>query len=163
MQVNFNPFPVINIERLLLRKIVQSDLNEIFFLRSDKRGLEFLDRNLATEINKEALWIEKIIEMEPNSTLKLLVVPCLQHIFSTWCIIIITCQMKKKLINSCNRFLQTNHSQKNSIEIYTTIQSQTYLVKEKNIKSNSIIIVLQYRLEMMLHYLAWCKLHGPLQ
>ncbi len=64
LQINFNPFPVINTERLLLRKIVQSDLNEIFFLRSDKRVLEFLDREPASEINEAALWIEKIIELE---------------------------------------------------------------------------------------------------
>lgn len=40
LQLNFNPFPVLETERLILRAMVQEDENDLFFLRTD------------TEINK---------------------------------------------------------------------------------------------------------------
>lgn len=65
--VNFNPFPVINTEKLLLRQVEKSDVNEIFFLRSDKKVLEYLDRAPAANIQEAASWIEKINELEKNN------------------------------------------------------------------------------------------------
>ena len=67
LQVNFNPFPLIHTERLLLRKVEQNDVNEIFILRSDKRVLEYLDRAPASDINEAAIWIEKMIDLEKNN------------------------------------------------------------------------------------------------
>jgi [ribosomal protein S5]-alanine N-acetyltransferase len=42
--INFNPFPVIHTERLLLRQLVPADAPRILQLRSDKKALEFLDK-----------------------------------------------------------------------------------------------------------------------
>ena len=67
LPVNFNPFPIIHTERLLLRQVKQGDVNEIFFLRSDKRVLEYLDRAPAATIEDAAVWIEKIIDLEKNN------------------------------------------------------------------------------------------------
>ena len=67
LAVNFDPFPVINTERLLLRQVKQSDVNEIFFLRSDKRVLEYLDRAPAVTIEEAAVWIQKINDLEKNN------------------------------------------------------------------------------------------------
>ena len=67
LAVNFNPFPVINTEKLLLRQVEKSDVNEIFFLRSDKKVLEYLDRAPAANIQEAASWIEKINELEKNN------------------------------------------------------------------------------------------------
>lgn len=67
LAVNFDPFPVINTERLLLRQITHSDVNEIFFLRSDKRVLQYLDRAPAATKEEATIWIQKIIDLEKNN------------------------------------------------------------------------------------------------
>lgn len=46
---------------------MQSDVNEIFFLRSDKRVLEYLDRAPAATKQEAAEWIQKIIDLEKNN------------------------------------------------------------------------------------------------
>ncbi len=48
LTVNFNPFPVLSTNRLKLRQVNQQDVNEVYFLRSDKRVLEFLGKAPAT-------------------------------------------------------------------------------------------------------------------
>lgn len=67
LSVNFNPFPVINTERLVLRQIEQSDVKEIFFLRSDKKVLEYLDMAPAATIEEAAAWIKKINDLERDN------------------------------------------------------------------------------------------------
>lgn len=58
--INFNPFPLLNTERLVLRPIVIEDAQELFFLRSDKEVMKFLDRPIM-QYNEEALQlIQKI-------------------------------------------------------------------------------------------------------
>jgi len=47
--LNFNPFPFLSTERLNLRRISDEDDKEIFFLRSDKEMLQFLDRDPAPD------------------------------------------------------------------------------------------------------------------
>lgn len=44
LEINFNPFPVLNSERLLFREISENDADTIFQLRSDPVSMEFLDR-----------------------------------------------------------------------------------------------------------------------
>ncbi|MEI9810881.1 MAG: GNAT family protein [Bacteroidota bacterium] len=51
LTVNFDPFPVIPTERLLLRKISDNDANELFFIRSDKRTMKYLDRPVAKTVD----------------------------------------------------------------------------------------------------------------
>ena len=43
LSLKFKPFPVITTNRLVLRRIKKKDVNEILFLRSDKRVLNYLD------------------------------------------------------------------------------------------------------------------------
>jgi len=45
--VNFDPFPVLTTERLVLRQANMEDVEEIFVLRSDPRILQYLDREPA--------------------------------------------------------------------------------------------------------------------
>ena len=44
LNLNFNPFPVIETERLILREVMDEDINEIFVLRSDPRVIKYIDR-----------------------------------------------------------------------------------------------------------------------
>ena len=67
LSVNFNPFPIISTQRLLLRQVKQSDVDEIFFLRSDKNVLEYLDREPSATKEEAAVWIQKLIDLEKNN------------------------------------------------------------------------------------------------
>ena len=58
--LNFNPFPLLSTERLNLRRISDEDEKEIFFLRSDKEMLQFLDRDPAQSIDEAKEWIRMI-------------------------------------------------------------------------------------------------------
>lgn len=67
LSVNFSPFPVLSTGRLMMRQITQEDVNEIFFLRSDKRVLQFLGKDPATSIEEASFFIKKINELEKNN------------------------------------------------------------------------------------------------
>jgi len=67
LTVSFNPFPIITTGRLVLRQVEKSDVKEIFFLRSDSKVLEFLDRPPVTSKEEALLFIEKINELEKNN------------------------------------------------------------------------------------------------
>ncbi len=58
--MNFAPFPNLSTERLLLRQVYNEDDNEIFFLRSDERVMEFIDRPLVKDIKEVHEFINKI-------------------------------------------------------------------------------------------------------
>jgi [ribosomal protein S5]-alanine N-acetyltransferase len=56
----FSPFPILQTERLLLRRIEMADAPEIFALRSSEKLMQYIDRPLAqSEYDARAL-IEKI-------------------------------------------------------------------------------------------------------
>jgi ribosomal-protein-alanine N-acetyltransferase len=65
--LSFTPFPYIRTQRLLLRQIKHSDLNEIFFLRSDERVMKYLDRPKAKTSAEVYDFIQKIIDSETNN------------------------------------------------------------------------------------------------
>jgi len=67
LELNFKPFPILFTERLTLREIDEEDASEIFFLRSDKEVLRFLDRDPAKSINDAVLWIQMISEGVGNN------------------------------------------------------------------------------------------------
>jgi ribosomal-protein-alanine N-acetyltransferase len=67
LTVNFSPFPVLTTEHLILRQVSQDDVNEIFFLRSDERVLEYLSKDPATSIEDASLFIKKINDLENNN------------------------------------------------------------------------------------------------
>jgi ribosomal-protein-alanine N-acetyltransferase len=60
LQPNFNPFPELSTERLLLRRITMEDAPEIFFLRSDQAILQFLSKEPATNIKEAEDFITSI-------------------------------------------------------------------------------------------------------
>ncbi|MDP9229869.1 MAG: GNAT family N-acetyltransferase [Bacteroidota bacterium] len=67
LTINFDPYPLMTTERLSLRQIEQTDVNEIFFLRSDKKVMEFVDRPPCKSLEEASLFIEKINGSEKNN------------------------------------------------------------------------------------------------
>jgi len=67
LTLSFDPFPVLITERLTLRHVDENDVNEIFFLRSDKKVLEFLDRKPAETIDEAMEHINKLNDLEKNN------------------------------------------------------------------------------------------------
>ena len=64
LKINFNPFPNLETKRLLLRRLENEDVNEIFALRSDKEVMKYVPRPLAKTpedaLNHIAIINEKI-------------------------------------------------------------------------------------------------------
>ena len=60
LTLNFEPFPTITTDRLVLRKLKDSDAPEIFILRSDERILQFIDIAKANSIGDALAFIHKI-------------------------------------------------------------------------------------------------------
>lgn len=58
--INFNPFPVLTTDRLILRQMNISDENEIFQLRTDDRVQKYLDRPKANSLDDVRKFIERI-------------------------------------------------------------------------------------------------------
>ncbi|TRX23226.1 GNAT family N-acetyltransferase [Flavobacterium franklandianum] len=54
LDINFSPFQNLETERLLLRRLANEDVNEIFALRSDQEVMKYIPRPLA-KTNEEAL------------------------------------------------------------------------------------------------------------
>ena len=68
--MKFNPFPEIKTERLVLRKIVESDCDIILFLRSDKTVTKFIERpeNRKTKNKTDSIkFIKEINEANKNN------------------------------------------------------------------------------------------------
>ncbi len=65
--LDFNPFPSLSTDRLILRRMSEEDDEEIFFLRSDKEMLQFLDRDPAKSIDEARQWINMINEGIDNN------------------------------------------------------------------------------------------------
>ncbi|MFI0491070.1 GNAT family N-acetyltransferase [Flavobacterium sp.] len=47
LEINFTPFPNLETERLILRRLVNDDFNEVLALRSDKETMKYIPRPLA--------------------------------------------------------------------------------------------------------------------
>ncbi|MFV5684270.1 GNAT family N-acetyltransferase [Flavobacterium sp. GB2R13] len=54
LTINFDPFPILETERLLLRRININDINEIFALRSNPETMKYIPRPLL-KTNEDAL------------------------------------------------------------------------------------------------------------
>lgn len=59
MNINFTPFPVLQTERLLLRKLSSEDDNNIYILRSDERVNKYIDRPRAASLEDALNFIKK--------------------------------------------------------------------------------------------------------
>jgi ribosomal-protein-alanine N-acetyltransferase len=60
LQPNFNPFPELSTERLILRRITTGDTNEIFKLRSDERVMKYIDKERAASIKDAEIFFNLI-------------------------------------------------------------------------------------------------------
>jgi len=58
MNLHFDPFPMLQSERLVYREILDTDVEEIFSLRSDIEIMRFIPRPLAVNLSdaKENIW-----------------------------------------------------------------------------------------------------------
>lgn len=63
----FNPFPLLTNKRLILRQITDSDVNEIFFLRSDEEVMKYIDKAPAESLNDAFDFIKKIAGLEKSN------------------------------------------------------------------------------------------------
>lgn len=66
--INFQPFPVITTERLLLRQLTETDTARMLQLRSDKTALEFLDKTPLQNEGEALALINKIQNDLDNNT-----------------------------------------------------------------------------------------------
>ena len=58
---NFNPFPILTTERLILRRITNDDAPQLFELRSNKETMKYVRRPLAVTID-DAIALIKIMD-----------------------------------------------------------------------------------------------------
>ncbi len=57
LEPNFDPFPEIQTQRLLLRRLKKSDAEEIFNLRSDERVMRYIGKDPATSLSDAVQFI----------------------------------------------------------------------------------------------------------
>lgn len=62
LELNFHPFPVIETERLRLRRTTPEDLDFLFYLRSHNDVMKYIDRPLATSMDFITEMYKKIQE-----------------------------------------------------------------------------------------------------
>ncbi|MCD6013385.1 MAG: acetyltransferase, ribosomal protein N-acetylase [Flavipsychrobacter sp.] len=67
LQVNFNPFPVLATERLVLRAFTNDDVNEMYRMRTDEAIMRYIDRPRPKSIEETFPFIEKITNMVNNN------------------------------------------------------------------------------------------------
>ncbi|WP_432712951.1 GNAT family N-acetyltransferase, partial [Pedobacter sp.] len=60
LELNFNPFPVIETERLILRKMEVSDVTEVLLLRSNPEVMKYIPRPRAITLQDALDHIETI-------------------------------------------------------------------------------------------------------
>ena len=64
--INFDPFPILETSRLILKQISKDDANEIFILRSDTKVMEYIHRPLAKTLDDALQLIQIIIDTETS-------------------------------------------------------------------------------------------------
>ena len=68
LQPDFNPFPELQTNRLILRRMIKEDAPEIFKLRSDENVMRYIDRKRAESIEDAEKWLQIIDDaMDSNS------------------------------------------------------------------------------------------------
>jgi ribosomal-protein-alanine N-acetyltransferase len=67
LQLQFNPFPEIETERLLLRKISLADAPALFYLRSNAEVLKYIDKAPQKNIKEAEAFIEDLLETQAKS------------------------------------------------------------------------------------------------
>ncbi len=60
LQINFDPFPILHTERLLLRRPASTDVKEMFAMRSDPELMRYVPRPLAKDLDDAAAHLSLI-------------------------------------------------------------------------------------------------------
>ena len=61
LKINLDPFPVLESERLILRRITPADVNEVFAIRSDEETMKYIPRTRA-KTKEDALDHIKVVD-----------------------------------------------------------------------------------------------------
>ncbi len=69
LEINFNPFPNLSTDRLILKQIKQEDEIDFLKLRSDKQVMKYIPRPLAKDVNDIRVLIEKMDSGAKNNML----------------------------------------------------------------------------------------------
>lgn len=67
LNLQFTPFPVLETERLLLRKVRMSDAEVLFKLRSNANAMQYIPRELPKTIDDSKKMIKRIYRMERSN------------------------------------------------------------------------------------------------
>ncbi|MGN6530993.1 MAG: GNAT family N-acetyltransferase [Ginsengibacter sp.] len=68
LEVNFNPFPEIKTERLLLRRLTKDDSVQIFKMRSDTNVMKFIGKNPITTMQEALDFYNLVNDSLENNT-----------------------------------------------------------------------------------------------
>ena len=68
LNVNFDPFPELRTERLLLRKITDADTEQIFKLRSDKDVMKYIGKKPIVSMEEAKDWVKLIKDSLENNS-----------------------------------------------------------------------------------------------
>jgi RimJ/RimL family protein N-acetyltransferase len=68
LEVNFHPFPQIKTERLLLRRLIKEDAEQIFKLRSDKNVMKFIGKKPITTLKEAMDFFDLVDDSLENNT-----------------------------------------------------------------------------------------------
>jgi [ribosomal protein S5]-alanine N-acetyltransferase len=60
LQFSLTPFPERSTERLVLRRVTMSDVNELFFLRSNAQVMEYIKKAPCQSLEEAAAFVDKI-------------------------------------------------------------------------------------------------------
>jgi ribosomal-protein-alanine N-acetyltransferase len=63
IEFNFNPFPELTTERLLLRRITDADLPALFAMRRDRKIMQYIDRPIAVTIDDALALLTKMDDL----------------------------------------------------------------------------------------------------
>lgn len=64
---NFTPFPTLNTNRLVLRKINTKDAPELFIMRNDERIMKYIDKPRAKSVDEAHAFIKTVLNLEKNN------------------------------------------------------------------------------------------------
>jgi ribosomal-protein-alanine N-acetyltransferase len=68
LDVNFNPFPELKTERLLLRKVTDADTEQIFKLRSDEKVMKYIGKKPIATMDEARDWVKLIRDSLENNS-----------------------------------------------------------------------------------------------
>ena len=68
LEINFSPFPIIETERLLFRRVSEHDVNEILELRSNPETMKYIPRPLLQNIEDALAYFKTIDEAIEDNT-----------------------------------------------------------------------------------------------